>query len=74
MTTFAAVALGVDWVERHITLDRSMWGSDHVASVEPIGVWKLVHGIRDVEASLGEMPGPRKLFDSELAKRKTLRG
>ena len=74
VTTFAAVALGVDWVERHITLDRSMWGSDHVASVETIGVWKLVHGIRDVEASLGEMPGPRKLFDSELAKRKTLRG
>ena len=74
VTTFAAVALGVDWVERHITLDRSMWGSDHVASVEPIGIWKLVHGIRDVESSLGGAPGPRKLFDSELAKRKTLRG
>ena len=72
VTTFAAVALGVTSVERHITLDRSMWGSDHVASVEPIGVWKLVKGIRDVENSLG-VTGPRKLFKSELSKRKSLR-
>ena len=49
-----------------------MWGSDHVASVEPIGVWKLVKGIRDVENSLG-VTGPRKLFKSELSKRKSLR-
>ena len=73
VTTFAAVALGVTWVERHITMDRAMWGSDHVASVEPIGVWKLVKGIRDVENSLGSK-GERVLLDGELSKRESLRG
>lgn len=80
VTTFATVALGVSWIERHITLDRSMWGSDHVASVEPIGVWKLVKGIRDVEKSLGEelsfyagIGNGRKLLSGEKSKRKSLR-
>ena len=80
VTTFATVALGVSWIERHITLDRSMWGSDHVASVEPIGVWKLVKGIRDVEKSLGEessfyagIGDGRKLLSGEKSKRKSLR-
>ena len=72
-TTFATVPLGVDWIERHITLDRTMWGSDQVASVEPHGLIKLVKGIRDIEKSLGEF-GPRILFGSELSKRKSLRG
>ena len=49
VTTFAAVALGAEYVERHITLDRTMWGSDQVASIEPAGVMKLVKGIRDIE-------------------------
>jgi N-acetylneuraminate synthase len=80
VTTFATVALGVSWIERHITLDRSMWGSDHVASVEPIGVWKLVKGVRDVEKSLGEessfyagIGDGRKLLSGEKSKRKSLR-
>ena len=72
-TTFATVPLGVDWIERHITLDRTMWGSDQIASVEPHGLIKLVKGIRDIEKSLGEC-GPRTLFGSELSKRKSLRG
>ena len=72
VTTFAAVALGATWVERHTTMDRAMWGSDHVASVEPIGVWKLVKGIRDVENALGSK-GERVLLDGELAKRNSLR-
>ena len=57
-----------------------MWGSDHVASVEPIGVWKLVKGIRDVEKSLGEessfyagIGDGRKLLSGEKSKRKSLR-
>ena len=50
-----------------------MWGSDHVASVEPIGVWKLVKGIRDVENALGSK-GERVLLDGELSKRESLRG
>jgi N-acetylneuraminate synthase len=73
VTTFAAVALGSTWVERHVTLSRTMWGSDQLASVEPIGLMKLVNGIRNIEASLGEK-GPRKLLGSELEKRISLRG
>ena len=73
VTTFAAVALGCTWVERHITLDRNMWGSDHKSSIEPSGLIKLVKGIRDIEKSLGS-GGPRQVLGSELDKRKSLRG
>ena len=73
VTTFAAVAMGSTWVERHITLDRTMWGSDHIASVEPQGLIKLVKGIRDIELSLGT-GGPRVCAGGELDKRKSLRG
>jgi N-acetylneuraminate synthase len=72
-TTFAAVAMGATWVERHITLDRTMWGSDHVASVEPAGLIKLVKGIRDIDQSMGK-GGPRVVMGGELKKLKTLRG
>ena len=75
VTTFATVPLGVTWVERHITLDRTMWGSDQMASVEPHGLIKLVKGIRDIEKALGpEEQNERILFESELKKRKSLRG
>ncbi|MGA0131443.1 MAG: N-acetylneuraminate synthase family protein, partial [Ilumatobacteraceae bacterium] len=47
-TTIAAVALGAVFVERHITLDRAMWGTDHAASVEPGGLERLVRDIRNV--------------------------
>lgn len=69
--TFAAVALGACFVERHITLDRAMWGSDQAASVEIVGLERLVHGIRDVEASLGD--GVKKVYESEVNPRKKLR-
>ena len=72
VTTFAAVAMGCTWIERHITLDRTMWGSDHLASVEPQGLIKLVKGIRDIEKSFGEY-GPRKLLANELQKKDSLR-
>jgi len=72
-TTFAAVAMGASWIERHITLDRMMWGSDHVASVEPVGLLKLVKGIRDVDKSMGSS-GPRVVMGGELEKLKALRG
>ena len=71
-TTFAAVAMGASWVERHLTLDRTMWGSDHVASVEPQGLVKLVKGIRDIEKAWGQN-GPRVIAGGELEKLKTLR-
>jgi N-acetylneuraminate synthase len=72
VTTFAATAMGANWVERHVTLDRTMWGSDQLASVEPHGLLKLVKGIRDIELSLGNKE-PRVLLQSELAKKGTLR-
>lgn len=71
--TFVAVALGSKWIERHITLDHNMWGSDHLSSLEPSAVFKLVKGIRDTESSLGGYIGPRELFDTEKIKKKTLR-
>jgi N-acetylneuraminate synthase len=74
VTTFASVAKGVTWIERHITLDRNMWGSDQSSSIEPSGLIKLVKGIRDIEKSMKYEAGPRKEFPGELAKKKTLRG
>ena len=73
MTTFAAVALGAEWVERHITMDRSMWGSDQSSSINPEGTFKLVRGIRAIEKAIQYPPGPRKQFQGENAKRESLR-
>ena len=64
--------MGCSWVERHITLDRTMWGSDHLSSVEPNGLFKLVKGIRDIEKSFGNY-GPRELMSGEIQKKKSLR-
>jgi len=69
--TWAAVALGASFVERHITLDRAMWGSDQAASVEPNGFNRLVRNIRDIEQALGD--GIKKVYDSELTFKKKLR-
>jgi sialic acid synthase SpsE len=69
--TIAAVALGATFVERHITLDRSMWGTDHSASLEPEGLKKLVRDIRVVELALGD--GKKKVYDSEIPIRAKLR-
>ena len=73
VTTFAAVAMGASWVERHVTLDRNMWGSDQLSSIEPSGLIKLVKGIRDIEKATKYEPGPRKQFSGENEKRETLR-
>jgi N-acetylneuraminate synthase len=70
-TTLAAVAMGASFVERHFTLDRAMWGSDHAASVEPQGMQKLVRDIRDVELSLGD--GVKRVYESEMGAMKRLR-
>jgi sialic acid synthase SpsE len=70
-TTLAAVALGAVFVERHITLDRAMWGSDQSASVEPGGLERLVRDIRVVEAALGD--GVKKVYDAERAAMAKLR-
>ena len=73
VTTYAAVVMGSNWIERHITLDRNMWGSDQSSSIEPSGLIKLVKGIRDIEKALQYPPGPRKQFEGENAKRESLR-
>jgi N-acetylneuraminate synthase len=66
-----AVALGACLVERHITLDRAMWGSDQSASVEPQGLASLVKYIRVTERSLGD--GVKRVYDSELSSMSKLR-
>ncbi|HCA43831.1 MAG TPA: N-acetylneuraminate synthase [Bacteroidetes bacterium] len=69
--SWAAAAIGANFIERHITLDRAMWGTDQAASVELEGFNRLVKNIRDIEISLGD--GIKKLYDSELGPRKKLR-
>ena len=66
-----AVAMGADLVERHITLDRAMWGSDQAASVEPGGLQRLVKYIRVTEEAKGD--GVKKVYDSELPSLQKLR-
>lgn len=73
VTTYAAVAMGANWVERHVTMDKNMWGSDQLSSIEPSGLIKLVKGIRDIEKACQYEPGPRKQFSGENAKRTSLR-
>ena len=69
--TLAAVALGACVVERHVTLDRSMWGSDQSVSLEPAELTELVRSIRTVEAALGN--GIKTVYPSELPIREKLR-
>ena len=71
-TSVAAIYLGATYIERHITLDRTMWGSDHMSSVEPQGLIKMVRGIRELEEAYGD--GIKRVTDGELAPRKKLRG
>jgi N-acetylneuraminate synthase len=71
-TSVAAIYLGASIIERHITLDRTMWGSDHLSSIEPQGLFKLVSGIRELEKAYGD--GVLKVSESEKDVRKKLRG
>lgn len=69
--TLAAVAMGATFVERHLTLDRAMWGTDQAASVEVGGMMRLVSNIRDIERSLGD--GVKRVTETELKMAKKLR-
>lgn len=62
-TTIAAYLLGARVIERHVTLDRSQWGSDQAASIEPQGLKKLIRDIETIYNSLGD--GVKKVYDSE---------
>lgn len=69
--TVVAVSMGACLVERHITLDRAMWGSDQAASVEPGGMERLVKYIRVTEKALGD--GVKRVYDSEVPSLRKLR-
>ena len=71
ITSVVAVSMGASIVERHFTLDRSMWGSDQSASVEPGGFRRLVKYIRVTEMALGD--GVKRVYDSEKSSMKKLR-
>ena len=71
-TTVATTLMGATIIERHITLDRTMWGSDHMSSVEPQGLIKLVRGVRELESAMGD--GDIGVTEGEKSVRKKLRG
>lgn len=70
--SLAAVARGAEVLERHITLDRTMWGTDHAASLEPRGLLSLVRDVRLIEAAIGD--GTKEVWPGEVEPRKRLRG
>jgi len=70
----ASVFLGITWVEFHITLKHELWGSDQKSSVEPVGVFKVVKGLRDLELAIGKGNESRILYPGEENKRESLRG
>ena len=70
--SYAAAALGITSLERHITLDRAMYGSDQSASVEPRGLRELVGAVRKIELAMGD--GEKKIIDAEVPIAKKLRG
>ena len=70
-SSVAAVALGACMIERHVTWDRSTWGSDHAASLEPNGITRLIHDIRLVETSMGD--GIKRVIEREVPVMKKLR-
>lgn len=71
VSSVIAVVLGANSVERHITLDRTLWGSDQAASLEPEGLRKMVRDIRNLDDFLGD--GIKKVYDSEIPIKKKLR-
>jgi len=71
MPTVGAVIMGANTVERHITLDRTLWGSDQSASLEPYGLSKMVRDIRNVKSMMGD--GIKRVYDSEKPIIKKLR-
>ena len=71
VVSYAAAALGITSLERHITLDRAMYGSDQAASIEPNGLVQLVGGVRKIESAMGD--GIKKITTKEVPIAKKLR-
>jgi len=70
-TSVAAAALGASFLERHITLDRTMWGSDQAASLEPAGLTRMVRDVRVISEALGD--GVKRVYEGEYAAMRKLR-
>lgn len=71
MPSVGAVIMGANSIERHITLDRTLWGSDQSASLEPYGLSKMIRDIRNVKAMMGD--GVKHVYNSEIPIMKKLR-
>ena len=69
--SYAASALGITSLERHITLDRAMYGSDQAASIEPNGLRQLVGAVRKIELAMGD--GKKRIIDEEIPIARKLR-
>jgi len=69
--SYAAAALGISSLERHITLDRAMYGSDQSASIEPSGLRQLVGAVRKIERAMGD--GEKRIIDEEVPVARKLR-
>jgi N-acetylneuraminate synthase len=67
-----APAYGAEILEFHVTLDRSMWGTDQAASIEPDGIFKLMKRIKDIELAQGD--GNKRIMEREVPIAKKLRG
>ena len=70
--SYASAALGITSLERHITLDRAMYGSDQSASIEPNGLKMLVSAVRKIEMALGD--GVKRVINEEVPISEKLRG
>ena len=70
-TTIASICMGATIIERHITLDRTMWGTDQMCSVEPQGLIKLVRGVHELSRALGD--GEKVVTETEKPIREKLR-
>jgi len=69
--SYAAAAIGISSLERHITLDRSMYGSDQAASIEPQGLKQLIGAVRKIEVAMGD--GLKRLNQAEITIAQNLR-
>jgi N-acetylneuraminate synthase len=69
--SYAAAALGITSLERHVTIDRAMYGSDQSASIEPAGLRQLVGAVRKIEKAMGD--GVKRTIDAELPIAENLR-
>ena len=74
VTTTTTIAMGAKVIERHITLDKTMWGSDQMCSLEPHAMFKLVRQIRELEQALGSSSEKENIYPGEEEKIKSLRG